>query len=1679
MDEEENQEGLANRKVSQGKVQRKLFVLTDEEDSAEEAGSSSDESVGSRQVDEAEEERDEDGEDSDGCPEGEDGVRKGVEAASAGVPAQLLDLSSDDEAEKCPICLHSFQEQPVATPSGCQHHFCLDCILEWSKNVNSCPVDRIPFSSIQLRKCHGGKVQKTIPVQEPVKAEEEEINVDFDQTSCEVCGRRDREDRLLLCDGCDAGYHIECLSPPLDAVPVEEWFCPECTCNNPHTDSTEEVSEDEVAALLTDAIPTTSRTSSAGRTRTIARTRQSERVRATVNRNRITQARAIQHVPRYLIQSTWLDETISAVLNSSACARSGRTGEKHRKTQRKKASTESSSSSSSKNRTAGKDLKVHRGHTRSTKLEQKQAVKKDPAHHSLITKGSTTGKPKQSPSTRPLGGHPKSRRASLSIYGDPLDLDPFDDDAEGSPPLMDMSRRGLSHSALRSHQPVARPIQHGRSRGSISISEGDMVEDSAPVPDLLGSILSGQSLLLMDSTTMVINRDGSLKLGKPACESSSKTSISSHTNTYEFETEVQAGMASGSGLNGDPESFHSLPQIPSSSHRFPGPSSSSATPTSPLTPLIMPGNANVCSTNLVHEKPHKVYTPHPVNPVGMSQRSKTSTSSPSLPLRHSNSMSDRATREKGVRSGMGTGTVKQVPLKPLWLDVSRLPRIPKIRRGADSGTSLQGLAQDEQGRAEANRRQKQDRSGTSCSSSSSSSWTSALNPSSSSTGSFCISALRQTRCPTSPEGQVTSLGSAENQLSEMQSWNIQDRFHPIGSHLLGPEGVPEGETLDRHATGMMPEERGVVPRISGCKSYNADCQTKPETIEAIRERNKYLGYGENMKIERLCPQNLPLEGQPTICNSRADVAKKCRSHNMLSSQKQDTSLRSEKNKSKLKDQRSRSSSCSATRGKSHPDGRGRLKDSHARSGGRDGSWTDTEPKRKSREVTGSCSHSKEKKRVRSSPESSLSESPERPRRRRRRSPHRWSHSNSGHPSRNGVPSERDEWHNRTGSESQEFPQPRSRSRTRSRDRRKDWVKTQSSCRSKYRSTSKDGKRPRSRSLSREKKNEKDSSHSSCSTKSSLRTNSSASPTNMENYHKPVSLKYPKDLTDHEEMEQGKQFSSSVVSKLLKLRREKKASLSGVEEDISAFVFHDEKGKSRTRYKEKNKEKNKEKEKKGEEEIKPDLEKMTDTELIWVQSHIKSSCQSQIPSSVETDYKSAILPIRKKQQMTDSAGSVSSQKLFVAKEEKSMKESLPATNPKKRPKEIFVECTKQLSVDYTLNSLDVRRPDKAEATGTACDKGRTVITDTSETVGDLEATMITDTPETVGDMKAAMITDIPETVGDMKAAMITDTPETVGDMKAAMITDTPETVGDMEVAMITDTSVTVSEMDGGMITESFKTVGNLGSSAITDTPETVGDMENSVITDTPEPAGDMDAAVITDSSETVGDMEGTVITEASENVGHTEGAVITDTPDTIGDSESTVITDASETTDDMESTAISDVPKIAGDVGDTKIMDKPVVKQEGHLALKPAVIMTFSAFSKRPVKRVTWSLQELDAPPAQPTRMLLPNTLSHGSKDGPEIPASPSQVQDMKKMHLQERAIEEVKLAIRPFFQKKEITKDEYKEIWGKAVQKICHCKSGEISPERVASLVKAYVEKYKFLKKQQKDRQSQELEGTL
>mmetsp|Transcript_17558 Transcript_17558/g.42711 ORF Transcript_17558/g.42711 Transcript_17558/m.42711 type:complete len:642 (-) Transcript_17558:213-2138(-) len=43
---------------------------------------------------------------------------------------------------------------------------------------------------------------------------------------CVVC--EDGGD-LLVCDGCSGPYHLECIYPPLDEIPEDDWFCRKCT----------------------------------------------------------------------------------------------------------------------------------------------------------------------------------------------------------------------------------------------------------------------------------------------------------------------------------------------------------------------------------------------------------------------------------------------------------------------------------------------------------------------------------------------------------------------------------------------------------------------------------------------------------------------------------------------------------------------------------------------------------------------------------------------------------------------------------------------------------------------------------------------------------------------------------------------------------------------------------------------------------------------------------------------------------------------------------------------------------------------------------------------------------------------------------------------------------------------------------------------------------------------------------------------------------------------------------------------------------------------------------------------------------------------------------------------------------------------------------------------------------
>lgn len=67
---------------------------------------------------------------------------------------------------------------------------------------------------------------------------------------------------------------------------------------------------------------------------------------------------------------------------------------------------------------------------------------------------------------------------------------------------------------------------------------------------------------------------------------------------------------------------------------------------------------------------------------------------------------------------------------------------------------------------------------------------------------------------------------------------------------------------------------------------------------------------------------------------------------------------------------------------------------------------------------------------------------------------------------------------------------------------------------------------------------------------------------------------------------------------------------------------------------------------------------------------------------------------------------------------------------------------------------------------------------------------------------------------------------------------------------------------------------------------------------------------------------------------------------------------------------------------------------------------------------------------------------------------------LKKLYMQEWVVEEVKLVIKLYYQKKDIIKEEYKDILRKVVYKICYSKSGEINLVKVSNLVWVYVQCY-------------------
>lgn len=52
----------------------------------------------------------------------------------------------DDEKEQCSVCMSHFQENETKSELSCSHKFHYDCIIEWGKHKQECPLCRESIS---------------------------------------------------------------------------------------------------------------------------------------------------------------------------------------------------------------------------------------------------------------------------------------------------------------------------------------------------------------------------------------------------------------------------------------------------------------------------------------------------------------------------------------------------------------------------------------------------------------------------------------------------------------------------------------------------------------------------------------------------------------------------------------------------------------------------------------------------------------------------------------------------------------------------------------------------------------------------------------------------------------------------------------------------------------------------------------------------------------------------------------------------------------------------------------------------------------------------------------------------------------------------------------------------------------------------------------------------------------------------------------------------------------------------------------------------------------------------------------------------------------------------------------------------------------------------------------------
>jgi hypothetical protein len=99
----------------------------------------------------------------------------------------------------------------VGAPDGCAHLFCWPCINTWAATSTTCPSCRARFAAV--RHIRRGAVVgcQRVPERTLQWRPDASVAAWLDALVCQICNSAGDDEALLLCDGCDRGFHTFCL----------------------------------------------------------------------------------------------------------------------------------------------------------------------------------------------------------------------------------------------------------------------------------------------------------------------------------------------------------------------------------------------------------------------------------------------------------------------------------------------------------------------------------------------------------------------------------------------------------------------------------------------------------------------------------------------------------------------------------------------------------------------------------------------------------------------------------------------------------------------------------------------------------------------------------------------------------------------------------------------------------------------------------------------------------------------------------------------------------------------------------------------------------------------------------------------------------------------------------------------------------------------------------------------------------------------------------------------------------------------------------------------------------------------------------------------------------------------------------------------------------------------------